>query len=711
MGLIERSIRKRGNQRLAAEVYTRTTLSFDEIVAVVEDYCNSHNMEVTDRHEEYAANANNRFTKWHAGAYDPGRHHYYVSPHSEVRQILIGFGQQPEPILAGRADVHRGVWAARITYRPDSSTVGISLLKWIIGGDDGVIKNRAYYESLLANLHGQISSDGEMTTGEEAFGGGLPEPLSPQPPAGSSAIATVRAGPGDPGSSDVPADSRSIPPEDVTAPQQVQVGTWLTDVAAGVPFLGRDDVLAMVGMRAVLSVDTGYNSSTYITRGSYTTDQFYDLATHSVLNCRWFVPGPTYVSCGAPSPGASFAADWLLKYSVSETGEATIEVPFSRKVNGAIRSGELLIRMREAVKATLTYGIHLRLEDGPPQFDGLVVTMPAGGRGYPDNDKSPFDHDFIGGVNDRHRTPVQIPAGVRAAVLASMAGRQLRSAHGSGDVISRTDLAGARQSDAGSLTYRQAGEHDQFVIDIPAVLEPSERERSFRVAVRLLAGIALDLKKSHTEVSESIFAQLGQLQADVRQGWVTAAGARQKDRPAGFWMSNWGKDTPAPMVPVAAGRWYPIGVRVSTKRETNYLRRAIAAADWTNTYKRLRPQLDPNGRPTGRMAFYTRRCGMLYNANDKLTASLRFTSSADITEQATPKVTNEQTLFWEVTARGKSFVSTVSSDGGQLLVTGWSHADGVLGYGQDLLVMLQAFAYVISAADPEARVQTLYLAT
>ena len=709
MGLIERSIRKRGNQKLAAEVYTQTTLSFDDVVRVVEEYCNAENMEVTRRHEEYAANANSRFAKWNASVHDPRNHHYYVSPHSEARQILIGFGQQPEPILAGRANVNRGVWAARISYPPDGSTVGISLLKWVIGGNDGAIKNRTYYEKLLENLHGQISSDGDLTDGGEAADS-LPEPIPPQPPEGGSAIATEPAGP-IPGASGVPADSRPLAPDDVTAPQKVQVGTWLTDVAASLPFLGRDDVLAMVGMRAVLSVDTGYHSSTYITKGSYTTAQFYDMSTHSLLNCRWFGPGPTYLSCGAPSPGGSFATDWQLKYAVSEAGEATIEVPLSRKVNGAIRSGELLIRMREAVKATLTYGIHLRLEDGPPSFADLLVTMPGGGRGYPDNDKSPFDHDFIGGVNDSHRTPLQVPAGAREAVLAAAAARQLRSEPGSGDVISVTDLAGARPSGLGSLTYRQAGEHDQFVIDIPAALEPLERERSFRVAVRFLAGIALELKDSHSEVSESIYAQLRQLQADVRQGWVTAAGTRQKDRPAGLWMSNWDKNTPAPMMPVAAGRWYPIGVRVSTNRETRYLSRAIAAADWTNVFKRLRPQLGPNGRPTGRSGFYTRRCGMLYNANDKLTACLRFASSADITEQATPKVTNEQAWFWEVTARGKSIVDTVSSEGGQLLVTGWSHADGVLGYGQDLLLMLQAFAYVISTADPEARIQTLYLAT
>ena len=48
MGVIERSIRKRSNQKLAAAVYTSTQHSFEEVVAVVQSFCDQSNTEVTN---------------------------------------------------------------------------------------------------------------------------------------------------------------------------------------------------------------------------------------------------------------------------------------------------------------------------------------------------------------------------------------------------------------------------------------------------------------------------------------------------------------------------------------------------------------------------------------------------------------------------------------------------------------------------------------
>ena len=46
-----------------------------------------------------------------------------------------------------------------------------------------------------------------------------------------------------------------------------------------------------------------------------------------------------------------------------------------------------------------------------------------------------------------------------------------------------------------------------------------------------------------------------------------------------------------------------------------------------------------------------------------------------------------------------------------MLTTGWSHADGVLGYGDNLLALFRAFTDVVTATDRQARIYTLYLAT
>lgn len=714
MGLIEKSVRKRSNQKLAAEVFTQTALSFDEVEAAVRRYCDAKNAEVTRAVGASQAKAKTRVGKWTANLQDPRNSHYYVSPHPEMRQILIGFGQRPEPILAGRGSTSHGVWAARLSYPAGGSTVGLILLKWVIGGNDGVLKNRGFYESLLENVHTAISSEAPRTSG------GAPGPAS------SALPATAIQPPGDvspasspgsaaapvPGFPQAPVERQAVKTAQVIQPQRARIGDWASDLTARFPFLERADILALAGMRALLAVDTGFYSSTYITERQFSASQFYQASTHSLLRCRWIMPGgTTYLDCGAPKPDQTFVSDWQLKYAVSEDGDALIEVPHYKLTNDGLRSGELLTQLREAVTATLASGIHLRLDEGPPVMDGLVVTMPAGLAGYPDNDNSPFGNDRLGGLTDVYREPLALPATARDAVLAAMTASHFRSVPGSGDVLCAASLAGGRPFDAGSVTLRWAGDNDQLVIDIPETLDLAERERSYRAALRCLLAIAGQLGESEPGISATVRAHAEHVGTDNTGAWRAAVGTRLRDRPAGLWLNNWDRSTAAPMVPIAAGRWYPIGIRVTTPTETNYLRRAAAAADWIGSFKRATPILQPNGRPGGRLALSARRCGPLYSTNDRPISCLRYAADRDVSDYSFTKVTLTQAWFWEVNARGTSASEPVSSSGGMLLVTGWSHADGVLGYGENLLSMLRAFAEVVSASDDEARVQTLYMAT
>jgi hypothetical protein len=174
MGVIERSIRKRSNAKLASEVFGPTRLSFDEVVAAVQVFCNEANADVTSRILANRANARTRLTRWAANGSDPGKSHYYVSPHPEMRQVLIGFGQRPELILADRGYVRNKVWVARLSYPAGGSTVGLALIKWVTNGD-GKLQHRSFYESLLENVHAAINSNEPELTGEgQPLGGAEP---------------------------------------------------------------------------------------------------------------------------------------------------------------------------------------------------------------------------------------------------------------------------------------------------------------------------------------------------------------------------------------------------------------------------------------------------------------------------------------------------------------------------------------------------------
>jgi hypothetical protein len=169
------------------------------------------------------------------------------------------------------------------------------------------------------------------------------------------------------------------------------------------------------------------------------------------------------------------------------------------------------------------------------------------------------------------------------------------------------------------------------------------------------------------------------------------------------------------MVPVAAGRWYPIGVLALSPEQTNYVTRAAQASDWVSTFKRVKPVLGPNGRATNRHTFTSRRCGLLHNADNQALPYLRFSANEVIWDHRMKGVAGPQAWFWEVNVRPVTGLGPSGPDGppdgGLLLATGWSHADGVLGYGENLIALLRAFADVVAATDPRARIHTLYLAT
>jgi hypothetical protein len=525
MGVIERSIRKRGNQKLAAEVFTQTRLSFDEVTAAVRNYCDTENAEVTSLIEANQAKAKTRLGKWTASLSDPKNSHYYVSPHPEMRQVLIGFGQRPEPILAGRGNTHNGVWAARLSYPAGGNTVGLVLLKWVINGD-GVLRHRSFYESLLENVHAAISSDAEQAAA------GLPAPGGDQPGAMPGPARSEIAEPGVPAAAPAAGSPQTPPapgePQAPQAPAQVQplharAGTWVTDIAARFPFLTRNEIVGLAGMRALLAVDTGYYSSSYLTGGQYTASQMYGSLTHSLLRSNVVQhAGATLLTCGAPKPDLTFVSDWQMKSTADDLGAAVIEVPQYRHGNTEVRSAELLAGLREALTESLASGVHLHLGEGPPNTDGMVVTMPAGTPGYPDNDESPFGHDYLGGVTAVYCEPLNLPPQARGAVMDAMSRSHFRSGPGYSGELCVASLAGGRRFDSGSVALLSAGDHDQLVMRLPAGLPPVELERSFRAALRFLDKLARTLRETEPDLCTTIGEHVNRIAADTQRAWAAA---------------------------------------------------------------------------------------------------------------------------------------------------------------------------------------------
>lgn len=683
MGLIEKSIRSRSNQKLAAEVFTQTAMSFDEVVRVVQAHCNASNEQVSKSIADRQESARTRFGKWTASISTPEHFHYFVSPHAESRQILVGFAQSPEPILAGRPNTHLGVWAARISYPAGGNTVGMALLKWTSGGSDGVLKNRGFYESLLAQVGAAIRADGSAATGA---------PLQAAPGAAPA------------GAGVTPAAAPAAPEAGLTDKIRVDLGSWADDLHVRFPFLTRNEIIGLAGMRALLTVDTGFNSSTYITQGSHGTAAYQNASTHSLLRSNLIRhSGASIFSCGAVNPEREFIEDWAFQCIIANDGAALVELRNARKNGTVIRSAELLGRLKQAVATSMATGINLHVADGLPNLDGLVVTAPADTARYPDLDHSPFAGDHLGGLTAGYRQPLVLPSRARGAVLAALGATHFRPYAGQGEALGLVSLAGGRAFDAGHVFLLQRPDGDHLVIDLPAGLDAAEAERSFRAALKFLGELAKELKEAEPDVSAAVTAHKLALAGGIQEARSAAAATRAKDRPDGLWLDYWSRTSAAPTVPLQAGRWYPVGIHVTAAAPADYVLRAMQAADWVTTLKRL--DLDRTStRASVRRVFSARRCGLLKNADGKSVPFFRYAWGTDLRDEVTGFADVKQAWFWEAGAG-----ATVAGDGGLLLVTGWSHADQMLSYGENLFSLLRAFGEVVGVTGQQVRVQTVYL--
>jgi len=483
--------------------------------------------------------------------------------------------------------------------------------------------------------------------------------------------------------------------------QSAQLGSWVGALQNGFPFLRRDELLGLAGMRALLAVDTGLYVSSYVTEGKHTQTQIDGFSYHSLLRCE-AIPGGARLSCGAPKPGNTFVSNWELTFKVSDTGAVSVEVPHYRVRDDKLTCGVLMIRVRDAVKGTLSSGIHLHLGDGPPVLDGLVVDAPARRPGYPSDDKSPFARDYLDILSDRYRQPLELPHESRAAVVDAMSTSHFRTCPGEGNVLMAASLAGGRPFYAGSVVLREGASSDQVVIELPAeALSPLELQRSYRAALRFLFDIARRLEDGSPSLARALDVHVEQIDADTKR----------PDRHTSGWRPYWSENTPAPVVPVQAERWYPVGVRVTTSREVNYLAKAVEASDWVNITKRTFALGIRQSTRDENRTYSTRRCGLLTDSAGKQLPYLRYVWHRELRDHVMTTASSEVAWFWEVASRTLRGGEPANLNGGLLLVTGWTHADGIVGYGENLLTMLTAFVDVVQAADKEVRIQTLYMAT
>jgi hypothetical protein len=165
VGLIEKSIRGRGNQKLAAPVFTNTALSKQEVVDVIKRLCEE--LTAANIAALNEARAGGFWKSSKVASIRDGHVTYYVEV--ESRQIWVSFFGPPKNIHAidpkARLKANQAYWLAEVVFmnrEPDTpdgeEVVRLTLKRWVTD-QDGKLRNRDKYELFAERLHAAISVD------------------------------------------------------------------------------------------------------------------------------------------------------------------------------------------------------------------------------------------------------------------------------------------------------------------------------------------------------------------------------------------------------------------------------------------------------------------------------------------------------------------------------------------------------------------------
>src|SRR5690348_8100102 len=89
----------------------------------------------------------------------------------------------------------------------------------------------------------------------------------------------------------------------------ISIGSWLDEYSEALPVLSKRDLVTLATHRALLSIDPGKNTSSYVLPGQRRV-AFGERTARAVYTMLRSQPLAAIVS-GAPSPYGDFTTDWI----------------------------------------------------------------------------------------------------------------------------------------------------------------------------------------------------------------------------------------------------------------------------------------------------------------------------------------------------------------------------------------------------------------
>lgn len=490
-----------------------------------------------------------------------------------------------------------------------------------------------------------------------------------------------------------------------TADQTVMIGGWLAEVGAAFPMLQRGDLLTLATIRTLMGADLSkIVTSCHAGVGRRTDMQLQALLRPALARATGGANGATQIQLGTTSPrqGGTYHNDWAIHSSLTDDGTVTLSVPQYRTLAGKLENGPCLEQVRRALSVTLsTGGVQLTLTDAPPSFDGLVAhePLPKDKWGQPQGtepSKSPFNNDYLLPIPDvfHDGATIALPVDSRDVVLKLMGEDHYPAAAHGDDILVALALDGGRNGCTARLSLLDAATGPVLRLDLPeeGAAAAMWRHRTFRATLIALSRIARLAGPTNPEASDAI------------QVFVAAChvGADDPQRSSKL-VPTWSETVPLEVVRVDAR--LPIGLVVRSGGPSCLTHLADAQSWLVQRERSSSSGLTQKSRDANR-TYFVRYPAFLQDSDGKLTNVVRYCDAAPGGYDSLWSTSGKSVWFWQTTMR-----STETDSGWEatLLVNGLSQAQGILGYGVELLSFLRAFTRQVLAHDPHAEISTIYL--
>jgi len=404
------------------------------------------------------------------------------------------------------------------------------------------------------------------------------------------------------------------------------------------------------------------------------------------------------LSCGKTvgRENCEFKAKWRLWAMPATNGLILVTLPSFTTNDDALVDKKTIVRARDWLREALQTGVSVETAAGLPDFADWVTPLFLRSDFF--HSDPVFGEDFVARIPNcfAHGARLTFPSDAREVLTDAFLESGARmTPMGESLAVLETSFWSDRHHS--QLVLLASGGVVCIELSCPQLTELSlvGSQRLFRSTLRALRCLCdwLDTAPAAKSTVEGF----------LENCTAPSAAPDRADRLLPLWSNT----VSAAVMPLSEGMRFPVGVMVSSEVQPAFEQFLAAERALLVRQRSWGVGLTRKARDANRH-YGTRRPAVLQNSDGGATPFLRYVHMAESEADAVYSADYDKTWFWEA----RYTPLEADADGRHralLLADGIATADGFVAYGTELLTLYRTWAGIMLAADPSARITTLYV--